>query len=65
MAFQRGDVLLVTFPFSDLSTTKVRPAVVVRGPLYHSIEPDMLLAGITSNVPAVTGHLQPFIISID
>jgi mRNA interferase MazF len=58
MAFQRGDVLLVPFPFSDLSTTKVRPAVVVSGPLYHSIEPDLLLAGITSNVPAVTGPLD-------
>jgi mRNA-degrading endonuclease toxin of MazEF toxin-antitoxin module len=31
MAFQRGDVVLVPFPFSDLSTTKVRPAVVVSG----------------------------------
>jgi len=31
MAFQRGDVVLVPFPFSDLSTIKVRPAVVVSG----------------------------------
>ena len=29
MAFRRGDVLLVPFPFSDLSATKVRPTVVV------------------------------------
>jgi mRNA interferase MazF len=50
MAFQRGDVLLVPFPFSDLSTTKVRPAVVVSSPLYLANEPDLLLAAITSTI---------------
>ena len=55
MAFRRGDVLLVPFPFSDLSTTKVRPAVVVSGSLYHRSEPDLLLAAITSRVAAATG----------
>jgi len=38
MTFRRGDVVLVPFPFSDLSTTKVRPAVVVSGALYHAKE---------------------------
>ena len=42
MTFHRGDVVLVPFPFSDLSTTKVRPAVVVSSTLYHSTEPDIL-----------------------
>jgi mRNA interferase MazF len=50
MAFQRGDVVLVPFPFSDLSTTKVRPAVVVSSALYHATEPDLLLAALTSRV---------------
>ncbi len=40
VALQRGNILLVPFPFSDLSTTKVRPAAVVSGPLYHGTEPD-------------------------
>ncbi len=35
MTFRRGDVVLVPFPFSDLSAAKVRPAVVVSGALYH------------------------------
>jgi mRNA interferase MazF len=30
MAAQRGDVVLVPFPFSDFSTTKVRPAITSR-----------------------------------
>jgi hypothetical protein len=40
--FQRSDVVLVPFPFSDLSTTKVRPAVVVSSALYHAIESDLI-----------------------
>ena len=47
MKFQRSDVVLVPFPFSDLSTTKVRPAVVVSSALYHATEPDLLLAALT------------------
>lgn len=58
MAFQRGDVVLVPFPFSDLSTTKVRPAVVVSSALYHDSEPDLILAAITSKVAAATGSLD-------
>jgi mRNA interferase MazF len=52
MAFQRGDVLLIPFPFSDLNAIKVRPAIVVSSPLYHNTEPDLLLAGVSSNTIA-------------
>jgi hypothetical protein len=31
MAFRHGDVVLVPFPFSNLSTTKARPAVETVG----------------------------------
>jgi mRNA interferase MazF len=58
MTFRRGDVVLVPFPFSDLSATKVRPAVVVSSVLYHSLEPDVLLTAITSKVAAATGPLD-------
>jgi mRNA interferase MazF len=55
MNSQRGDVVLVPFPFSDLSTTKVRPAIVVSNDLYHTTEPDLLLAALTSKVGTATG----------
>ena len=55
MTFQRNDVVLVPFPFSDLSTTKARPAVVVSSALYHATEPDLLLTALTSKVAAATG----------
>jgi mRNA interferase MazF len=58
MVFQRGEVVLVPFPFSDLTTTKVRPAVIVSGPLYHATEPDLILAAITTKTSAATGALD-------
>lgn len=46
----RGKVVLVPFPFDDLSTTKVRPAVCLTDPIgeYRHI----ILAFITSRIPA-------------
>ena len=58
MAFQCGDVVLVPFLFSDLSTTKVRPAVVVSSALYHTTEPDLLLAALTSRIAASPSPLD-------
>ncbi len=30
MKFQKYDIILVKFPFSDLSETKIRPAIVIK-----------------------------------
>ena len=58
MAYQTGDVLLVTYPYTDLTTTKARPAVVVSSDLYHREQPDLVLAALTTNVAAATGSLD-------
>ncbi len=50
MTFRRGDIVLVTFPYTDLSTTKARPAVVVSDEIYHSAQPDVILASLTTNL---------------
>jgi len=52
---RRGDVVLLPFPFADLTTTKVRPALVLSGSLYHKSEPDIIVAALTSNVAAHQG----------
>jgi len=50
MAFQRGDVVLVPFPFTSLRDSKVRPAVVLSSAKYHATEPDVILGAITTNL---------------
>jgi mRNA interferase MazF len=50
MAFQRGDVVLIPFPYTDLSASKTRPAVVVSSGLYHRTRPDLLLAYVSSQI---------------
>jgi mRNA interferase MazF len=58
MKSQRGDVVLVPFPFSGLSTTKVRPAVVVSGSQYHATQPDLILSALISNTKSATASLD-------
>ena len=51
MTFQRGDIVLVPFPFTDLSRPKVRPAVVISTFLFNRTSPDIILAAISSRIP--------------
>lgn len=48
MTFQRGDVVLIPFPFTDLTATKTRPAIVVSSAAYQRTRPDLLLAYVSS-----------------
>lgn len=50
MAFQRGDLVLVPFPFTDLSMVKTRPALVVSSDTYQQARPELLLAYVSSQV---------------
>jgi len=49
--YKRGDVVLVPFPFTDLSSAKQRPALVVSPDALNSTRDDVLVAAITSQVP--------------
>ena len=53
---QRGDVILVPFPYAELTATKTRPAVILSSKTFMSAEGRMTVAGITSNVVA---HRNP------
>jgi mRNA interferase MazF len=50
--YKRGDVVLVPFPFTDLSSAKQRPGLVVSADVFNSARDDILVAAITSQVPA-------------
>ena len=50
MAFQRGDVVLIPFPYTDLSASKTRPAVVVSSDIYHAVRSEFLLAYVSSQI---------------
>ena len=51
-ALRRGDIVLVPFPYAELTTTKIRPALIVSGAAFASAEGRITVAGITSNVTA-------------
>lgn len=44
------DIVLVSFPFSDLKSSKVRPAVVVSNGVYNKKSEDMIVVPMTSNL---------------
>ncbi|MBI2766460.1 MAG: type II toxin-antitoxin system PemK/MazF family toxin [Chloroflexi bacterium] len=50
MAFRRGEVVLVPFPFTDQSGQKVRPAIVLSGEVHNSVRPDIIVGALTSNI---------------
>jgi mRNA interferase MazF len=50
-SYKRGDVVLVLFPFTDLSSAKQRPALVVSPDALNSTRDDVLVAAITSQIP--------------
>lgn len=47
-SYEFGDVVLVPFPFTDQSSTKRRPAVVVSSDAYHRERPDLIILAVTS-----------------
>jgi mRNA interferase MazF len=55
--YRRGDVVVVPFPFTDLTTSKQRPALVVSPDSLNLSTQDVMIAALTSHV---TGGPGPF-----
>lgn len=47
----KGDIVLIPFPFTDLTSTKIRPAVVISSNLINQNNQDVIVAFISSIVP--------------
>ncbi len=63
MHLERGDVILVWFPNSDLKTFKRRPALVVQAANLGTGLPQVVAAMITSNL-ARRGHPSRVLIAL-
>jgi mRNA interferase MazF len=53
MIYKFGDVILVPFPFTDGSSSKKRPAIVISSDSYDRSKPDIILIAVTSQVNTV------------
>ena len=62
ISIKPGDVVLVSFPFTDLSQSKVRPAVVISTEEVHKKEDDYTLLFISS---VVDPPLEPYEVLLD
>ena len=60
MSFKRGDVVLVRFPNSDLTTYKKRPALIVQADGLNTGLSQKIIALITSNLSR-TGETRVFV----
>jgi mRNA interferase MazF len=61
---KRGDVILVDFPFSDATGSKVRPALIVQADELNQRLDDTILALITSSRSRFTGSATQLPIDI-
>ncbi len=58
MSFKRGEIVLVPFPFTDLSRQKARPAVVISPTHDNRRSPDIILAAISSKVSSTVDEFE-------
>ncbi len=49
-----GDIVLVPFPFTNQTTTKKRPAIVVSSSVYNRERADLVLMAVTSQIKSLT-----------
>lgn len=50
-----GDIILVPFPFTDQSSSKKRPAVIISTARYNAERPDFIIMAITSQIREQSG----------
>jgi mRNA interferase MazF len=53
--YEFGDIVLIPFPFTDQTTTKKRPAVIISSRAYHEQRPDLIVMAVTSQTQPAAG----------
>ena len=49
--YKQGQVVLIPFPFTDLTTTKQRPALIISSDRFNRTADDAIFLAITSHLP--------------
>ncbi|MCK4937784.1 MAG: type II toxin-antitoxin system PemK/MazF family toxin [Methanosarcinales archaeon] len=49
MSVNQRDIILIPFPYSDLTQTKKRPSIIISNQTYNSNNEDVICCAITSN----------------
>ena len=65
MRVQRGDIVLVDFPYSNHTGSKMRPALVVQSDVWNQRLNTTMLAGITSNLHRRVGAPTQYFIDLE
>lgn len=50
MTHKQGDIVLIPVPYTDLTTEKKRPVLVLSNESYNKITQDIIVVAITSNI---------------
>jgi mRNA interferase MazF len=58
MAYAKGSLVLVPFPFTDLSSSRVRPALVVSSDEYNGSGDDLIVAMVTGQARRGAGDCR-------
>lgn len=61
IGYKRGDLILLPFPFTDLSGVKRRPAFVVSPNWYNESADDLIILAVTSKIPEQISKIEVLI----
>ena len=48
--YKQGEIILIPIPFTDLSSNKKRPVLILSNDNYNKMTDDIIVAAITSNI---------------
>ena len=65
MRVQRGEIVLVDFPYSNHTGSKMRPALVVQSDIWNQRLNTTMLAGITTNLHRRVGAPTQYFIDLE
>jgi len=58
VTYKPGDLVLLAFPFSDKSQSKMRPVVIVSIESYNRYAADIVACGVTTNLRPMRFAIQ-------